>query len=210
MTGYAARREAQTKIIGALQTLGIPRGKWPSFVLVPLPTEALQTKTPGPFQPPHYKPSHQSLKEWGEEADVAWGEYRENYMARQQQWVELGIDPPTQEAKRQRSAGRPNARRRNSAPENRYKWAALRIAGHSWKDIAFEYQSNESNVTKAASQVLRTAGWPTKQQVVGRTEPVREDYPKCKYHREHPEGRVVRNADEESGLGPGWTDIQIP
>jgi hypothetical protein len=156
------KQEARTRIVEALRSI-VPYNQWPSFV------QAWETD-PGtkpkfshqvlllPFQPPAFERlGQQSIDEWKNSADAAWEQHRNRIIAQQQAAEERGIDEKIPTLKRIRGQGKTN---HNANIEERYKWAARRLLGGGWKEIAED--ADESTVRKAASQVLHTAGWPTK------------------------------------------------
>jgi hypothetical protein len=205
MTSYRAQREAQQRIITALQLMGIPRAKWPTFIQLPLPVEAHQTVTPWPFQPPDFERLHQSIDEWVKAADAAWQKYRDGVVQGWQTCVQKGVDAAVPVAKSRRGPGN---NRRNANTGDRYKWAALRLSGLDWKEIAARSNATISGVTKAASEVLRAAEWPTKLKADQRCAPVtytHQKFPKWKYHRTEP-ACTVGDAEQEAALGDGWVD----
>lgn len=73
--------------------------------------------------------------------------------------MDLGVDQEIPPIRRSRGPGKTE---RNVTIQDRYKWAALRLTRLPWKEIAARCQADTSTVTKAASSVLFTAGWPTK------------------------------------------------
>lgn len=154
------------QIIAALQRLGIPQRQWPDFVrkFHTSPgeqagyTESIQ---PPPFQPPDFERLKESLQEWAKRADAGWQQHRDTFMRLWESWVTLGVDEEIPPMKSTRGAGRKGSRT-NAAPDVRVEWAARRLAGDAWKEIAFKYSKKESQVKKAASEILKLAGWPPK------------------------------------------------
>jgi hypothetical protein len=175
MSGQAAaagqnrQREARLGILKALQALGIPVKQWPDFVQVyyresPQPMSARQLISPPPFQAPPFDRLNESPKEWKKKADEKWEQHCELFLKDREFWVKQGVDEKIAETKRRRGTGKAQSprKRKNTAIECRYEWAALRVCGEAWKEIAARYECRESAVTKAASKVLRVAHWPTK------------------------------------------------
>jgi antitoxin (DNA-binding transcriptional repressor) of toxin-antitoxin stability system len=155
---------ARLQIIGALQSLGIPYSKWPDFAksFYAEPRERVgftHSDSPPPFQPADFDRLRESPGEWAKAADKAWRQHRDRFLRECQSWVILGVDVEIPPAKSVRGAGR-KGRRRNAPPGLRFKWAALRLSGAAWKEIADE-SFKENHVKKAASEVLSLAGWPT-------------------------------------------------
>ena len=150
------QREARMRIVKALERMRIPREKWQPIVQSPAGPEYWQTVTPDPFHPPVFNRLHQSLTDWANKADVAWTRHRDDQIQLFQSWVTLGVDDPIPEEKRSRGPGKT---RRNVTPDARYDWAALRLCGMEWKQIAIDYDVTEDRVRKAATPVLRLADW---------------------------------------------------
>jgi hypothetical protein len=153
------RREAQQNIIAALRNLGIDRNQWPRCVQPPDWPENRQTFQLAAFQPPHFEGLHQSPDDWKRKATKAFEEYLDEQVRKLEFWIATNVEIGSGEAARFRGSGKTE---RNANIEERYKWAALRLSGLSWKEIAAHSKLGTSTVTKAASKVLGTAGWPTK------------------------------------------------
>ena len=163
------QREARLGIIQALRRLGIPPVKWLDCVRTYWGDASEQTEyrhimSPPKFQPPVFDRLNQSLEDWVKVADGAWTQHRDQFVRGCKYWEAVGVDEEISESKRSRGPGKaPRQRRRqNSVAEQRYEWAAWRLCGDEWKEVAAKYAVKESTVIKAASSVLRTAGWPTK------------------------------------------------
>ena len=165
-TGHAAaahlnrQRQARIQIREALVRLGVGSASWPSFVNAPLASELHHTVIPPSFQPPNFERLHQSVRDWQASADNAWKEHRDKWVRTLQFWVEKGIDEQIVEAKQARNPGIRGSRRKNSVVTVRYEWAAKRLCGCGWKEISKAHFPDA--VRKAASEVLRLAGWPAK------------------------------------------------
>lgn len=157
--------EARGRIVQAFQTLNVPIQEWPSFVQYWQADAHNRSKfshnvMPPSFQPPVYDRLGQlSIAQWKKLADAAWEQHREGFLQRRQQWMDLGVDQEIPPIRRSRGPGKTE---RNVTIQDRYKWAALRLTRLPWKEIAARCQADTSTVTKAASSVLFTAGWPTK------------------------------------------------
>lgn len=172
--GHAAAAEenrkqlARVAIVEAIARLGIPRSQWPDFIeahnrSVPHPTPFRQLISPARFKPPVFDRLNESPREWKKKANAMWAKHRDEFLQGVEVWVKYGVDEKVAE-KSVRGPGksqRPRTRQ-NTVTELRYEWAALRSCGEAWKEIAARYKVGESAVVKAASTVLRTAGWPTK------------------------------------------------
>ena len=117
-----------------------------------------------PFQPPAFDRLNESPKEWKKKADEKWEQHCEPFLKNCESWVQQGVDEKIAETKHRRGVGKAQSprKRRNTAIEHRYEWAALRVCGEAWKEIAARYKCKESTVIKAASEVLHVAHWPTK------------------------------------------------
>ena len=96
-------------------------------------------------------------------ADAAWQRHRDGFLKTCQSWVTAGVDQEIPPAKSRRGPGR-NGRRLNAPLDLRYKWAARRLNGAAWKEIAAE-SSKEDQVKKAAVKILKAAGWFTKDKI---------------------------------------------
>lgn len=164
--GAEANRQLQTreKILGAAEQLKVPRKQWP--VILQAFADSNRSKfrapsQPAPFQAPAFDRLNQSAEEWVTTADAHWERHKDNFLRRFRAWQRLGVDGKIPQPKRHRGpASNPaQGRRNNSAIEKRYEWAALRICGDAWKEIAAKYGARESTVTKAATTILQEAGW---------------------------------------------------
>jgi len=102
----------------------------------------------------------QSRDEWVKAADAAWQQHRDRFLKAVQFWVTNGVDEEIPPAKSTRGAGQ-KGRRLNTPPNLRFEWAARRLSGAAWKEIADE-SFKQDRVQKAATEVLKLAGWPTK------------------------------------------------
>jgi hypothetical protein len=112
--------------------------------------------TPAPFQAPHFDRLQESSSDWKKKADALWERHRDAQIRVFDSWVKLGVDERIPEAKRPRGPGRKG---RNVEPDARYEWAARRLKGDAWKEIAFVAGRPQDRVRKAAIAVLRIAGW---------------------------------------------------
>jgi hypothetical protein len=72
-----------------------------------------------------------------------------------------GRGPKIHAADLRRGPGKPKQEkgRENTPIEWRYEFAAWRLCGKLWKQIAADYDMKQSTVIKAGSEVLRRAGW---------------------------------------------------
>jgi hypothetical protein len=166
---WAAQRNRQTEaranIVQALQGMRIPLKEWPDFVRnwhQNAHTESRYSSAviPPAFQPPQYdRLGPESIEAWTRRGDVEWAKHRDRFVSKVQLEEKLGLDEKIPRAKKIRGAGSGKTRR-NAEAQDRYAWAARRLCGLAWKEIAAELDAKESTVTKAAKQVLRTAGWP--------------------------------------------------
>ena len=157
------QREARSDIVDALRAMVEPHDRWPDFVQAweanarYEPHYSHQVFAPQ-FQPPAYERlGQQSIEQWKSRADAAWRQHRNRFVAQQQEAEKRGIDEKIPPPRRTRGPGRAN---RNANIDERYKWAGRRLLGSEWKEIA--NGEDVSTVRKAASQVLRSAGWPIK------------------------------------------------
>jgi hypothetical protein len=90
-------------------------------------------------------------------ADAAWQQHSDRFLEECQSWVSVGVDEEVPLAKSTRGTGR-TGRRLNAPLALRIEWAARRLSGAAWKEIANE-SFKEDQVKKAASEVLkRTPG----------------------------------------------------
>jgi hypothetical protein len=153
------------QIIDAFQRLGIPQREWPDFVRTFYASPQERTGfsdsfEPLPFQPPIFDRLVESLEEWTKMADIAWKRHRDRFVEECRFGRTVGVDEEIPVAKSTRGAGG-KGRRRNAPLGLRFEWAARRLSGAEWKEIANE-SCKEDQVKKAASEVLKLAGWPTK------------------------------------------------
>ena len=164
-TGQAAaagsnrQHETRLRIVQALVRLRIPRARWPGFVRASynVKTRFTQDARPAPFQPPEFDRLNQSRADWTKVADAAWETHRNQFLAECDFWVKTGVDDEIPEAKRRRGAGKKTSRP-NTSIDLRFEWAAQRLCGLDWKEIA-DLSENVSTVAKAAKEVLEAAGW---------------------------------------------------
>jgi hypothetical protein len=163
----AKNREIRTRlqIIEAFQHLGIPYRDWPDFVrsFFESPQERARftvSNTPPPFQPPAFDCLNQSREEWKKTADIAWKQFRDRFLEGCQALIALGVDEEIPPVRSTRGLGR-KGRRLNAPSDLRFEWAARRLSGAAWKEIASD-SFTESRIMKAAREVLKLAGWPTK------------------------------------------------
>lgn len=159
----------RTRILKTLRNLQIPRDQWPSFVLAhekahPHNTLYRQQFSPLRFQPPDFDRLNQSPEEWRKDAEAKFRQHCDRFLRGEEYRAEKGLDERIPRAKRQRGPGRgpQPGKRENTAIEQRYEFAARRLCGSQWKQIAADYGLEESAVSKAGSEVLRRAGWPRK------------------------------------------------
>ena len=166
----AAAKNRQTavrlQIVEAFRQLGIPERELPdcvrSFCSNPeARKEYIESVDPPPFQPPAFDRLHQSPEEWTKLADAAWQGHRNDFLKRCQSWVTVGVDQEIPPAKSRRGPGQKG---RNAPLDLRYQWAARRLNGAAWKEIAAE-SSKEDQVKKAAVKILKAAGWFTKDKI---------------------------------------------
>ena len=168
-TGQAAaaakNRETTVRlqIVEAFQQLGISDREWPDCVRrfysnPEARKEYIESVDPPPFQPPAFDRLHQSPEEWEKLAYSAFQRYLDDWRKLQQSWVTGGVDEEIPPAKSRRGPGQ---KERNTPLDLRYQWAARRLSGAAWKEIAGEF-SKEDQVKKAAVRILKAAGWFTK------------------------------------------------
>jgi hypothetical protein len=155
------QQELRAHIVQTLQNLGIDQKDWPKFIKDWYAEERTGPRFsykvhPPVFQPPVYNRVAQSEDEWEKVAMKAWEDHLGRFLAGQHEAERLGIDEKVPAKPKTRGLGKT---RRNSDVDLRYKWAALRLRGTAWKEIAFEYRATEDRVRKAASQLLKLAGW---------------------------------------------------
>jgi hypothetical protein len=161
--GMAANRQnmARAAILAALDRLKIPEKRWPEFVLDYRARQAQYPKfrqrlQPAHFVPPIFDPLNQSSGDWVKSADAAWAKHRDQFLEKREFWKEVGVDAEIPPSRPVRVSGK------TPSTIQRYNWAAMRLCGDPWKEIAATEQMKESTVSKAASTVLKMADWPTK------------------------------------------------
>ena len=168
--GAVANRQnmARTAILAALDRLKIPEDRWPKFVVDYKARQAQHPKfrqrlhSP-PFAPPVFDPLNQSTSDWVKAADAAWARHRDQFLEKREFWKKVGVDAEIPPSKQARLSGK------TASVTQRYDWAAMRLCGDPWKEIAAKEQKKESTVTKAATAVLEMADWPTKPTAKPRT-----------------------------------------
>jgi hypothetical protein len=151
------RREARQNIIVALQSFGIDPGRWPRYVQRPDWPENRQMFQLKAFLPPYFEGLHQSPDEWKKKTRTAFEKYLDEQIGKLEFWIAANVE--TRSEGRFRGLGKTG---RNIDIEQRYRWAAQRLTGIAWTKIAEQSLARTSTVTKAATAVLRAAGWPTK------------------------------------------------
>jgi hypothetical protein len=146
-----------------MQRLKIPQACLPAEIQGHISSH--RTKARSRLAPPHFKPPafdrlNETEAEWVEKSDRAWKQHQEAFLERSHGWERLGVSATLPPVKSTRGRGevKPDRKRSNSTPAQRYEWAALRLVGNSWKEIAARYQAKESAVTKAATAILRKCG----------------------------------------------------
>jgi|SRR5579871_393692 len=153
-------------ILQALRRLGIPSGQWPNFVQAyerdyaqkPLYSQIF---SPPAFHPPYFDRLNQSPAEWRQKAEAEFRSYCDRFLRGEEYWIEKGANERVPPATQRRGPGQvPHRGKRQNTPfELRYEFAARRLCGALWKQIAADCQMKESAVMKAGSDVLRRAGW---------------------------------------------------
>jgi hypothetical protein len=207
-----SQRRARGGILEAVRRLGIPYDEWPDFVQAYYKDSnqlCQQLIWVGPFQPPPFDRLNESAAEYRKKIHAAFDQHVDPTLDLCESLVQQGIDE-TIDTKRSRGPGKaePGRKRKNTDIELRYEWAARRLWGEPWKEIAAKYHTPESTVIKAASALLRIAGWPTKPKLNTSNTPapyMYQKFPRWKYHRSKP-ACIVEDAEQESALGEGWSD----
>jgi hypothetical protein len=161
--GVAANRRNTTRaaILAALDQLKIPEDRRPDCVRDYKADPVQQSKFrqrihPQAFVPPFFDPLNQSTGDWVKAADAAWAKHRDEFLQKRRAWISLGVESEIPPSKQTRGSGK------TSPVTQRYDWAAMRLCGVPWKEIAAIHQTKESTVSKAATAILRMADWPTK------------------------------------------------
>jgi hypothetical protein len=154
-------------IVAALRELNIPENKWPEplqkFAALVRPPKNRQPFAVPPFHPPVFDRLNELPKEWAKRADEAWTVHRDQFLERLGYWVKAGVDKEMPPPRASRGSGNSPAKQRRNLPLNqRYEWAALRLIGTQWKEIAARYSVKESTVIKAANTLINGAGWSLK------------------------------------------------
>lgn len=150
--------EARNNIISAFRRLDIAEEKW-SPLIGPEPALGKVTRMPAEneyFKPPVFDRFQHSPEEWKTLADVAWQKHRDKLMERWLSWERMGVDEPVPRRKQRRHRGTTG---RNAGLDQRYEWAALRLLGEPWKEIAVKYLKclTEAEVRKAENTVRKAA-----------------------------------------------------
>jgi len=146
-----AARDERQRIIQAFQHLGIPRETW-SQLVGPDPIVNNGGQVPGdPLRPPAFNPYEQTPDEWRRLAHAELDEYLDEFLKSCQACVNIGLDEPVELPKQRRN--------RTASINERYEWAALRLMGHQWVEIAARYRdcSTEEDINRAVAGVRKTA-----------------------------------------------------
>ena len=156
---------ARLQIIEGLRRLGVPHLEWPDFVRTfctnPQERQGYHASiSPPSFQPPDFERLHESPEQWAKKADAAWQKHRDGVLKQWQSWATEGVDEEIPPTKNTRGPGR-KWHRLNAPLDVRPDWAARRLMGESWKEIAGD-RFKQDQVRKGASELLKLAGWPTK------------------------------------------------
>jgi hypothetical protein len=155
------QREARMRIQQELVRLRIPTVKWPGFAQEPVYSELRHSIVPPPFKPPEFERLRESVHDWEVRADESWNAYKQRFKDSEDFYVEKGINEALPKKKGMRGRGTKGVRGKNSIIHLRYEWAAKRLCGYSWKQISDS--TGPDTVRKAATEVLRVAGWPRRQ-----------------------------------------------
>ena len=124
--------EVRSRIVQALQELGIEPQKWPLYVQRWHAGASKQPKfsssaIPPSFQPPTCERLRDSIADWKKQADLAWKQHRDRFIRQIAIDEELGIDEKVPPLRKSRGPGRSA---HYSHVQERWKWAALRLLGH--------------------------------------------------------------------------------
>ena len=144
-------RDERMRFIQAFQRLGESRETW-SRLVGPEPTVIYGGQMPGePFWPPAFNPYEQTPEEWKALALAECQNYLDQFLKSYQASVNIGLDERLQLPKQSRV--------RNASINERYEWAALRLMGVSWKEIAGRYChcATQEDFDKAKVAVRKTA-----------------------------------------------------
>ena len=151
---------AREQIIEGLQRQGIPYRDWPdvvrAFYTNPQERQGYSASiSPLRFDPPPFDRLNETPEEWAKRADEAWRKHRDDFLKWINTFVALGVDEKIPPRKRTRGSRR---KERNAPPDQRANWAARRLMGTPWKEIADD-RFHEDQVRKAATDLLKLAGW---------------------------------------------------
>jgi hypothetical protein len=172
------RREAvRTHIVEALQSIESDRAKWPEYIRIWFSQAATRPRFSNkvllrPFQAPPFDRLSTSIDEWRQRANRAWEQHLNEFIEAQRRNEELGFDEIIPQPKRTRGRGK-GKQRKNADAVLRYEWAARKLIGESYNDIAVldiardspsnldekRIKSRASTVQKAVEQILRVADW---------------------------------------------------
>ena len=154
------QREIRLGIILALRRLRVSEDKWPDYVREyyanPERHPKYHQRVPVPlFQPPPFDKLNQSPEDWRKDADAAWEKHRNSFLKVCVYWIDAGVDEAIPAARRMRGVGE---KARNASTDQRFEWAARRLIGSEWPDIAGSVFKADQ-VRKTTAKVLRDAGW---------------------------------------------------
>jgi hypothetical protein len=137
---------ARAYLLQALDRLEIPRDRWPPFrsLNLPSPEMAFFTRPPD-FKPPFFDFMKDSPPEWRHRAGALWAAHSDAFLERCEQEIARMLNsgqyvtiPPL------RSSG---AKRTIPSAAVRFEWAALRLSGLTYPEIAQKYSSKRLSYT---------------------------------------------------------------
>jgi hypothetical protein len=137
---------AKARLLQALDRLQIPSDKWPSFrsLNLPSPEMAFYTRPPD-FKPPVFDFMRDSPAEWRRQAGARWKDHCDSFLKRCEEEIarmessgQYVTIPPL------RSSG---PKRTIPPAEVRFEWAALRLSGLTYPEIARKYSSPRQRFT---------------------------------------------------------------
>lgn len=154
-------RGERERIIAAFERLGVSPEKYLPLVGPEPPRIHQALMFAEKFSFPPRNSYEQTEREWIALADAAYRALRDKLVENQRAWQKLGIDPPAGIQRRG-----PGKTARNAKVNDAYEWAAKRLLGEPWKEIAAQYpmrtdlDKRANTVSKAASTILNAAGIP--------------------------------------------------
>ena len=157
-------RQERNRVLEACKRLGMPADVLDALHRLEPARIYHSWVSPKSFRPPPFRKYDQSPEEWKAIADAEWQKFRDAWIQDCLSFESAGVDEPVSQPKPPRGPGKSG---RNADIAERYEWAALRLAGLSYKEIASRYRTTDFEqelmsaadaVRKSTNELLRTTG----------------------------------------------------